>query len=91
MPAEGGLVFSADAASADACEPSFAFVSNGEIRLLVETCHGASLQVIDVTGRVIRVCTDVARNVSTDGIPAGVYVLRLINGDDVKTQKIFID
>ena len=70
---------------------AFAYVSNGEIRLLVETCHGASLQVVDMTGRVIRNCTDVARNVSTNGMTPGVYALRLINGNDVKTQKIVIE
>jgi hypothetical protein len=41
-------------------------------------------------GRVIR-STDVARNVSTSGLPAGVYVLRLIDGKDVKIQKIVIE
>ena len=70
----------------------FAYISNGEIRLLVETCHGASLQVVDLMGRVL-VCRDALNTsaISTTGIPAGVYVLRLIDGDSVKTQKIFID
>jgi len=45
---------------------------------------------VDVTGRII-VTKDVARNVSTNGMVPGVYVLRLINGTDVKTQKIVID
>ena len=65
---------------------AFAFISNGNIVVNGE----GTLQVLDVMGRVIRVCTDVARNVSTQGMPAGVYVLRLINGDNVKTQKIVI-
>ena len=64
---------------------AFAFISNGNI---IVTAEGI-LQVIDMTGRTL-VCTDVARNVSTNGMPAGVYVLRLINGDDVKTQKMVI-
>ena len=69
---------------------TFAFISNGEIIINgVEMCHGASIQIIDMMGHIL-VCTDVARNVSTSGIPAGVYVLRLINGDDVKTQKIVV-
>jgi hypothetical protein len=33
---------------------------------------------------------DVSGNVSTNGMTAGVYVLRLINGENVKTQKIMI-
>jgi hypothetical protein len=39
---------------------------------------------------MVNVGRDVARNVSTSGMPAGVYVLRLINGNDVKTQKIVV-
>ena len=77
----------ADGPSAD--EQPFAYYADGEIRL-VETCHGASLQVVDMMGRVV-VSTDVARNVSTSGIAPGVYVLRLINGENVRTQKIVID
>ena len=85
------LVFSTnDASTGSASDAPFAYISNGEIRLLVETCQGASLQVIDMTGRVIRVCTDVARNVSTDGMTAGVYVLRLIDCDSVRMQKIVV-
>jgi hypothetical protein len=42
-----------------------------------------------VTGRVV-VSSDVARNVSTSGMTPGVYVLRLINGNNVKMQKIII-
>jgi len=65
---------------------SFAYISNGNIVI-----NGKGmLQVIDMMGRVIR-CTDVARNVSTSGLPAGVYVLRLIDGKDVKIQKIVIE
>ena len=55
-----------------------------------DLCHDASLQIIDMMGRVIR-CTDVARNVSTTGMMPGVYVLRLICNDTVRTQKIVID
>ena len=67
---------------------TFAFISNGNI-IITGADADATLQIIDVTGRVV-VSTDVARNVSTSGMPAGVYVLRLINGDDVKTQKIVV-
>ncbi len=85
------LVFSTnDASTGSASDAPFAYISNGEIRLLVETCQSASLQVIDMTGRVIRVCTDIARNVSTDGMTAGVYVLRLIDCDSVRMQKIVV-
>ena len=68
----------------------FAYYSDGEIRVVADA-FDASLQVIDMTGRVVRVCTDVARNVSTAGIPAGVYVLRLSTQQGVRVQKIVID
>jgi hypothetical protein len=49
------------------------------------------LQVIDVMGRVIVSREgDVSGNVSTNGMAPGVYVLRLINGNSVKTQKIVV-
>ena len=64
---------------------AFAFISNGNIIVNGE----GTLQVIDMSGRVIR-STDVARNVSTTGMTPGVYVLRLINGDDIKVQKIVV-
>ena len=63
----------------------FAFISNGEIIVNSE----GTLQVIDVLGRIID-SRDAARHVSTAGMAPGVYVLRLINGDNVKTQKIVI-
>ncbi len=67
----------------------FAYYADGEIRL-VETCHGASLQVVDMMGRVV-LAGDAMNRVSTNGMTAGVYVLRLINGEKVKTQKIVIE
>ena len=83
------LVFSEQADGPSADDQPFAYYANDEIRIVADACD-ASLQVVDVTGRVI-VSTDVARNVSTSGMPAGVYVLRLINGDNVRTQKIVIE
>ena len=69
---------------------TFAYYSDGNIVINdVETCHGASLQIVDMTGRVI-VCRDVACRVSTIGMTPGVYVLRLITANGVKTQKIMI-
>ena len=70
---------------------SFAFIDAAGNIVVDGAEAGSTMQIVDVTGRVVRVCTDVARNVSTSGMTTGVYVLRLINGDDVKTQKIVID
>ena len=74
---------------------TFAFVSDGNIIILdgPSTGSGAcsTLQIVDVMGRVIRVCTDGVHTVSTAGMPAGMYVLRLINGNEVKVQKVIVE
>ena len=67
---------------------AFAYLSNGEI-VITGAEADATLQIMDMTGRVVAI-RDAARNVSTAGMPAGVYVLRLVNGSDVKTQKMVI-
>ena len=64
----------------------FAFISNGNIIVNGE----GTLQVIDMMGRVI-FSGDAINRVSTSGMTLGVYVLRLINGNDVKTQKMVIE
>ena len=66
-------------------DEDFAFFSNGEIIINGE----GTLQVIDVLGHVI-VSRDAAHHISTAGMTPGVYMLQLINGDKVKTQKIVI-
>ena len=63
----------------------FAFISDGN---LIVNGNG-TLQVFDVTGRMIS-SSDVIRTISTNGMAAGVYMLRLTNGSDVKTQKIIV-
>ena len=65
---------------------NFAFISNGEIVIDGE----GTLQVIDATGRVIH-SGDAINRVSTSGMTPGVYVLRLIDGDTIRTQKIVIE
>ena len=67
----------------------FAYYANGEIHL-VETQNLASLEIIDMTGRTI-VSKDAACPISTKGMAAGVYVLRLTTANGTKTQKIIID
>jgi len=41
-------------------------------------------------GRII-VCSDGMHTISTNEMTPGVYVLRLINGENVMTQKIVIE
>lgn len=67
----------------------FAYFADGEIRLLVELCHDASLQVMDMMGRLI-VSSDAVCHISTNGMTPGVYLLRLIDGTTVRTQKIVV-
>ena len=69
----------------------FAYISNGQIIIMgVTDACDASLQVIDMMGRVIVSVGGRTRCVPTNGMTPGVYVLRLINGNDVKTQKIIV-
>ena len=84
------LVFSSEVAGEDACEPPFAYISNGNI-VITADAGDATLQIVDVMGRVIASYGGHTRYVTTNGMPAGVYVLRLINGDKVRVQKIVIE
>ena len=67
---------------------TFAFISDGNI--IINNEGEATLQIVDMTGRII-VCRDGVHAVSTNEMAPGVYVLRLINGKNVKTQKIVIE
>ena len=82
------LVFSASGNTDNEDEETFAFINNGNI-IITDDYANATLQIVDMLGRVV-VNTDVAHDVSTNGITSGVYVLQLINGNDIKTQKIVI-
>ena len=65
---------------------TFAFFSNGS--LFVNNEGNATLQVVDVTGRIIK-CENIngCANVNIDAAP-GVYMVRLLNGDNMKVQKV---
>lgn len=87
------LVFSANNASiGSASDENFAFINDGDI-IITGDVENATLQMIDVTGRIVRTVglSHHGSRISTAGMTPGVYVLRLINGDDVKTQKMVID
>ena len=78
------LVFSTDSVNED----SFAFF-NGNEWVISNEGH-ATLQVVDVMGRIIR-CENINGNANINvSEAAGVYVIRLINGNNVKTQKIVV-
>ena len=80
------LVFARNEAKND--NAPFAFISNGEIIV-----NGTgTLQVIDLLGHVL--ITDEVNSafrIPHSAFSTGVYVLRLIDGENVRTQKIVID
>ena len=66
----------------------FVFFSDGN--LVISNDGEATLQVIDVNGRILSSET-VSGNVSKAiNAASGVYVIRLINGENVKIQKIVV-
>lgn len=86
------LVFAANEADGTSTgSESFAFYSNGDLVILNE--GEATLQVVDLIGRVIRTAelSQCGNRLTVTGIPAGVYVLRLIEGQNIKTQKMVIE
>jgi hypothetical protein len=70
-------------------DDSFAFFSNGSF--IVNNEGEATLQVIDVMGRILKSenisgCASVKVNAAS-----GVYMLRLVNGNDMKVQKVVVE
>jgi hypothetical protein len=79
------VVFSEEASNDIA--DSFAFISNGELNI-----NGTgTLQVMDITGRILSTERIEDNHSMSLNLSAGVYVVRLCNGNDVKTQKIVIE
>jgi hypothetical protein len=79
-------------AGTSAGEEPFAYVSNGNIVIDMDPVQGvpASLQVIDMPVRVV-LHRDGVSSIPTSGLPRGVYVLRVLSGKAVRTQKIVIE
>ena len=68
---------------------NFAYNFNGT--WIIANEGDATLQVVDIMGRILsseRISGCSEKHIQA---AAGVYLLRLINGDDVRTQKIVID
>ena len=81
------LVFSG-ASTGTSADENFAFFSNGN--LIITNDGNATLQVIDLTGRVLSSKTISGICSTSIDAPTGVYMLRLINGDNVKVQKVVV-
>jgi hypothetical protein len=88
------LVFSANG-NANGDDAPFAFVdATGNIVIMADAmadAFDASLQVMDVMGRVVVSVGGHTRCVPTTGMAPGVYVLRFVNGNNVRTQKVVIE
>ncbi len=79
------LVFNADGNDNKIENENFAFISNGEL-----TINGTgTLQIFDILGHELFRKELPTANCQLPTAP-GIYVLRLINGDTVKTQKIVV-
>ena len=82
------LVFSANNGSNENGNETFAYYNGSE--WVISNMGEATLQVVDVMGRVLSSETVSGNaNVSLNQTP-GVYMLRLVNSDSVKTQKIVV-
>ena len=82
------LVFAANNEDDASSSETFAFYSNGN--WIVNNNAEAVLQLVDLTGRIISSETingTVAKAINTT---PGIYMLRLVNNNEVKTQKILV-
>ena len=82
------LVFNANTVNENGNE-TFAYFNGSE--WVISNMGEATLQVVDMLGRVISAET-VSGNatMNTSSLSAGIYTIRLINGNDVKVQKIVV-
>jgi hypothetical protein len=83
------LVFASVCKDADGDNESFAFFSNGN--WIIDNEGEATLQVIDMQGRILNSETINGSCSKAVHVVPGVYMIRLINGENVKIQKIIIE
>jgi hypothetical protein len=75
-------------ATIDGNGDSFAFYSNGSF--VISNEGEATLQVVDVTGRILKSeSISGCASVNIDAAP-GVYMIRLVNNDNMKVQKVIV-
>ena len=82
------LVFNSSDANEAVCEPSFAYFNGSN--WMVNNQGKAMLQVIDVMGRVLSSETISGNTEININQPAGVYMLRLIDNENVRVQKVVV-
>ena len=76
-------------ATGEASDEHFAFFSNGN--LIINNDGMATLQVIDINGRILSSESINGCHSTSLGVASGVYMLRLISDDSVKSQKIIVE
>lgn len=81
------LVFSANGIDEQTAE-TFAFFNGTS--WTVSNTGDATLQVVDITGRIVSSETITGNATVSLNQPAGIYMLRLVNGNDVKVQKVVV-
>ena len=82
------VVFASVCGDANGDSETFAFENNGNWIILNE--GRATLQVIDLNGRILS-SEQIEGSVQTHiHQPAGLYLIRLVNGDNVKVQKVVV-
>ena len=82
------LVFDANENGTSAGSATFAYYNGNN--WMISNMGSATLQVIDVMGRVLSNETISGNAEVRLNQPAGIYMLRLINGNDVKVQKVVV-
>ena len=75
-------------ATSNGNEDNFAFFNNGN--LVINNDGKATLQVVDVAGRILNSESINGSATIKLNVAAGVYMIRLINGDNVKVQKVVV-
>ena len=81
------LVFSANGIDEQTAE-TFAFFNGTS--WTVSNTGDATLQVVDITGRIVSSETINGNATISLNQSAGIYMLRLVNGNDVKVQKVVV-
>ena len=83
------LAFKAMTGVEEQNQGNFCFV-NGRNLYFCEETQGAEFNLVDMTGRTVSTQVLNGNCVSLDNLATGVYVVRLGNGDNAKTQKIMV-
>ena len=81
------LVFEGNNVNENVENANFAFFNGSE--WVINASENATVQVVDVMGRIV-VSTNGVNTIATNGLTAGVYMLRLVDGENVKVQKIVV-